>query len=127
MASANAVPSIAIMPIVPHHIRLRWPNAHVGSWLTSSATRAAARHDRLSRSVRRRGPPPARAALCPAVGQNQPISATTTGTAPQTTAHGVKIEPMNSDRRRERGQEAARSTAPAIASRMSGSASSTRR
>src|SRR5215210_680807 len=37
-----------------------------------------------------------RSPACLFVGQNQPISVTATGIEPQTTAHGVKIEPMKS-------------------------------
>src|ERR1700710_2784548 len=37
MASANTVPSIAMRPSVPHHIRLPVPNAKLGSSDTSNA------------------------------------------------------------------------------------------
>ena len=36
MASANTVDSIRIIPNVPHHMRLRCPNAYVGNPDTSS-------------------------------------------------------------------------------------------
>ena len=52
------------------------------------------------------------AAVSARCGQNQTVSAIATGTAPQTTAHGVKIEPMNSTvvatRRQERPDRRAR-------------------
>ena len=93
MVSANTVPSIAISPSVPHHIRLRCPKAKVGSserrrdWIAGHACFGGRRGLRSTATVLRRSP---------LLGQNQPISAMATGIAPQTTAHGVKIEPMNS-------------------------------
>ena len=54
-------------------------------------------------------------------GQNQPTSATATGIAPQTTAQGVKIEPMNRPRRRRSPRAAARSTGSAKSRAVSGS------
>src|SRR5689334_1725172 len=97
------------IPIVPHHIRLRYPNAPGGSAATLSVGRR-----RISRrigiagmrqtpgasfgsgSVRcrigHRCVPPSSELL----GQNHPVIAANTGTAPYTTAHGLKIDPMNS-------------------------------
>jgi hypothetical protein len=86
-ARANTVPSIAIMPSVPHHMMLR-------------CEKRAGQRDDVQRAAQAASfmapsPAPARAPL-PRLGQNHTDQREATGTVPHTTAHGVKIEPMNS-------------------------------
>ena len=115
MASAKTVPSIAIRPAVPHHIRLRWLKPKLGS--VAHVERSAGR-DRVAAGPRRAsGRRPNRSPRSWRLLQGQVRRGSRVGAArtsrermptrtePHTTAHGVKIEPMKKHRRRERADE----------------------
>ena len=84
--STKTVPSIAIMPMMPHHVTLRMPNVHGGQ---PGDIEHRALYSLCHISLARR-----RSAGCVS-GQNQPIMVMATGMAPMVMPHGVKMLPMN--------------------------------
>ena len=105
MTSAKPVPSISMKASVPHQVRLAVPMPCSGSSRQVGDDAVRCRHASSS------GVP---------FGQNQPISATAIGTAPQTTAQGVKIEADQHDASWRSRSRAARSNSAATTSRACG-------
>ena len=111
------MPSIAIRPSVPHHIRLRWPKPKLGSARTSSASpRWRLRPpcvDGASIASRHGGASPARGARgSRALGQNQAVSAIADRHRAPDHRPGREDRADEQHRRRHRADEGPDASAP---------------